>query len=278
MANDDGYGVPFGEPLLVEPLGVLENDTLDGDPAGENGATAELVSDVSHGTLVLSSDGSFTYTPGVSFDGLDAFTYQAVFGEITSQATVTLTACTGGPLLFACWREAAYLAKAAELGFSNFRELHESFEDDSVWGSARSPDTAPSVTSLGVEWRTNHPGPPALNEITTGSGAAQTGQWGVYDPDHGWATGSPAGCDIDVPPPECLYHDGFTGTRRAGLWALHGVGGFITGFIGATISTRKRTRGMAWRVSYPMTTCGFWMSASARATARFWLRKTMIRT
>jgi hypothetical protein len=64
VANDDGYGVPFGEPLLVEPLGVLENDTLDGgDPAGENGATAELVSDVSHGTLVLSSDGSFTYTP-----------------------------------------------------------------------------------------------------------------------------------------------------------------------------------------------------------------------
>ena len=194
------------------------------------------MSDVSHGTLVLNSNGSFTYTPGVGFDGLDAFSYRAVFGEITSQATVTLAACTGGPPLFACWREAAYLAKAAELGFSNFRELHEGFEDDSVWGGARSPDTAPSVTSLGIEWRTNHPGPPALNEITTGSGPARTGLWGVYDPDHGWATGSPAACDIDDPPPECLFHDGFTGTRPAGLWTLHGVGGFITGTIGANVA------------------------------------------
>jgi hypothetical protein len=230
LADDDEYGVPFAEPLMVEASGVLDNDTLDGEPAGENGATAELVSDVTYGTLTLNSDGSFSYAPGATFDGLDAFTYRAVFGAVASEATVTLTACAGGPPRFVCWKEAAYLTKAAELGYGILRE---GFEDDAVWGSARSPNTAPSVVSNTVQWTTNHP---ATNEITTGSGPARTGQWGVFDPEHGVATGTPAQCDIDVPPPECLYHDGFSGVRQAGLGALHGVGGYITGFTGANVA------------------------------------------
>ena len=64
---DDDYGIPFGQTLQVEALGVLENDTLDGEPAGENGALAELLSSTSSGTLIcpadlaleLCADGSF---------------------------------------------------------------------------------------------------------------------------------------------------------------------------------------------------------------------------
>ena len=36
---EDSYGIPLNEPLVVEALGVLENDTLD----GENGAVAVLI-------------------------------------------------------------------------------------------------------------------------------------------------------------------------------------------------------------------------------------------
>ena len=170
VANDDSYGVSIGEfgvgeTLVVETYGVLENDTLNGNNAGEEGATAALVSDVSHGTLNLFSDGSFDYTPNGTFDGIDSFTYDAVFETTTAEATVTLTACTGGPRIFTCWKEAAYLAMLpAQTRFT------EGFENDLVWGSVRSPSTAPSVTSYGITWTTNWP---ASNEITTGSGSCQ---------------------------------------------------------------------------------------------------------
>jgi hypothetical protein len=233
VANDDDYGVPFGEPLVVEPFGVLDNDTLDDEPAESPAVTTELVSDVNHGALVLNSDGSFTYTPGLTFVGSDAFTYRAVFAPFSQEATVTLTACTGGPQIFSCWQEASFVAKSIELGFSGFQE---GFEDDAAWGTARSPDTAPSISSMGILWETNHPDPPAGNEITTGSGPARTGQYGVWDAAHGYATGTTVQCDIDDPPPECLFHDGFTGTNELGARTLHGVGGFITGTTGANVA------------------------------------------
>lgn len=65
VAVDDVTSVPFGQALTVEAFGVLDNDTWNGEPAGENGASASLVSDVSHGALAMGPDGSFTYTPGL---------------------------------------------------------------------------------------------------------------------------------------------------------------------------------------------------------------------
>ncbi len=139
-AMDDAYGVPFGKPLLVEFPGVLDNDTLDGAPASTSGVTAELAIGPVHGTLECPSDpglslcpdGAFSYTPGTTFTGSDSFTYNAVFGTSNvAGATVTLSACTGGPTVYVCWSETAYLAKLAEFGYSLFRE---GFEDDAVWG------------------------------------------------------------------------------------------------------------------------------------------------
>lgn len=50
-----------------------------------------MVSDVSHGTLALNSDGTFTYTPNAGYVGTDSFTYTADDGLIVSNtATVTL--------------------------------------------------------------------------------------------------------------------------------------------------------------------------------------------
>ncbi len=231
-ANDDRYGIPFGQTLEVEPFGVLENDLLDGENAGESGATASLVTDVSHGALALNSDGSFTYQVGAGFDGTDEFVYRAEFGSVSDEATVILSACDGGPDIYTCWDENAFLAEIQALGYSTFQE---GFEDDAVWGHVRSPQSAPSVVSQGIEWRSNHPEPPASNPISTTSGPPHSGLWAIYDPNHGYATGTPWECDIDDPPEHCLYYDGFTGTRVPGHSTLHGVGGYLSGIYGANV-------------------------------------------
>jgi len=240
VAEDDAYGVPFGADLMVEAPGVLDNDSLNGMPAADGGVTAELASGAGEGVLSCPSnpgvelcpDGSFTYTPGAPFGGTDTFTYRAVAGAASALATVTLTACTGGPARVTCWKEAPFLARVQELGYDTFQE---GFEDVATWGGVRFPATAPSVASQGIVWQTNHPDPPASNEITTGSGAAVTGSWGVYDPHHGYATGTPAECDVDVPPPGCLFKDGWTGVSEAGpagQATLYAVGGYFTGSFG----------------------------------------------
>lgn len=225
---DDIYGVPQGDTLLVEAPGVLDNDTYNGEPAEDGGAVIDLpvTVDVSYGTLILNSDGSFSYSPGLDFPGTDSFTYQASVGMETSQAVVTISACDTGPTVFTCWMEAPYLAKLAELAIGT---IQEGFEDDAAWGPTRSPSTAPSVISLGIEWKTNHPDPPASNEIMTGGGPARTGLWGVFDPDHGYATGTSEECDINNPPTHCLYKDGLTGVRQVRENTLYGVGGYFDG-------------------------------------------------
>jgi hypothetical protein len=129
--------------------------------------------------------------------------------------------------------EAAYLAALASFGYSTFQE---GFENDAVWGSVRSSvlvtNSAPSITSMGNTWTSNHP---ATNNITTGGGPALTGQWGIYDPNHGHATGTVEQCDVDTPPANCFFHDGFTGTREAGADTLYGAGGWINGTFGGKI-------------------------------------------
>ncbi len=179
LAEDDVFEVPANEVLIVEAFGVLDNDTLDDEAAGENGATAELVVDAAAGTLALAPDGSLSYSPGPGFDGTDSFVYRAVFDAVSSQATVTLSACSAGPQVFTCWKEGAFLAKTAALGHPT---VSEGFEDDATWGQTRTPNTSIAVSSAGVVWRANDfdpthtaptlPPPPPPNELSTGSGAA----------------------------------------------------------------------------------------------------------
>jgi VCBS repeat-containing protein len=88
QAVDDAYGgIAEGGALNVPAAtGVMNNDTRTGS------TTAVLVTDVSHGTLTLYSDGSFDYTHDGSQNFNDSFTYKLVDGAAESApATVTLT-------------------------------------------------------------------------------------------------------------------------------------------------------------------------------------------
>jgi VCBS repeat-containing protein len=67
---------------------VLTNDAdIDGDTL-----SAQLVSNVSHGTLTLNPNGSFAYTPSRDFAGTDGFSYRAFDGALGSNpVSVTIT-------------------------------------------------------------------------------------------------------------------------------------------------------------------------------------------
>jgi len=91
VAGDDAYTTNENTQMSVTAPGVLDNDSdADGDEL-----TAELVGDVTHGTLNLNLDGSFTYDPALDFYGSDSFTYRAYGGgEYSNTATVTITVNT----------------------------------------------------------------------------------------------------------------------------------------------------------------------------------------
>ena len=94
VAGADSYSVQSGYTLSVpSKTGVLVNDT------GVGTLTAALVSNVAHGTLILSTNGSFSYTPTKGYTGLDGFSYTASNGYLTSEAaTVTLTVTSAPPV------------------------------------------------------------------------------------------------------------------------------------------------------------------------------------
>lgn len=87
VANVDAY-TTAEDVLLTASVSVLANDT---DPEDQL-LSAQLLTDVQHGTLTLNGNGTFTYQPSAGFHGNDTFTYRATDGALLSNtATVTIT-------------------------------------------------------------------------------------------------------------------------------------------------------------------------------------------
>ena len=92
VANPDNYAtdedIVLSTTLSVDDL-LLNDSDVDGDTLTVN--TTPIV-DVVNGTLVLGTDGTFTYTPNADFHGGDSFTYEISDGNgETAQATVNIT-------------------------------------------------------------------------------------------------------------------------------------------------------------------------------------------
>ena len=97
QALPDSFITDEDLPLIVPAPGILENDTDEDD----NPLTALLVSNPIHGTLDFASDGAFTYTPDLDFNGSDNFTYRATDGMVVSNmttVTITVTSINDAPL------------------------------------------------------------------------------------------------------------------------------------------------------------------------------------
>ncbi len=94
VATADTAVTAFGATLAVQAAGVLANDL---DPDGD-ALSAELVTDVANGTLVLGSDGSYTYVPDAGFAGTDAFVYRALDATGLTSDPVAVTIAVGDTL------------------------------------------------------------------------------------------------------------------------------------------------------------------------------------
>lgn len=82
-ANADTYAAISGSSLTIAGPGVLHNDS---DPEGD-AIAAELYEGPQHGTLVLGSDGGFTYQSDAGYVGMDGFRYRATDGLSYSPET-----------------------------------------------------------------------------------------------------------------------------------------------------------------------------------------------
>jgi VCBS repeat-containing protein len=71
VANDDNYSTPEDVQLVVPAAGILAND-VDVD---NGGLAALLLSNATQGSLILNTNGSFSYTPNTNYSGTDSFTY-----------------------------------------------------------------------------------------------------------------------------------------------------------------------------------------------------------
>ena len=118
--------------------------------------------------------------------------------------------CVGGPTLYTCTDENAFLAKLSEVVACSV--VHEGFEDDAAWDSSRFPATQPSVESQGIIWMPNN----STGGISTGNGAARSGSYGAYAYPHGIVSGDAF----------ALQRDGVKG-YVSGTGMIFGVGGWI---------------------------------------------------
>lgn len=85
VASEDSITVKEDRTYDEPAPGILSND-CDPDSVPEP-LTADLIRDVSHGSLTLHADGSFEYTPERNFFGRDRFTYRPFDGEYYGSET-----------------------------------------------------------------------------------------------------------------------------------------------------------------------------------------------
>ena len=89
-SSDISFDLSF-EGRRPDIFGIIDND---GDVEGDVLSTNLLVPPVS-GEVKLNADGSFTYIPGLNFEGNDSFTYILSDGSLEDQATVSISVIPG---------------------------------------------------------------------------------------------------------------------------------------------------------------------------------------
>ena len=93
IAVDDAYSTPFQ--TVLNGTTVLVNDT---DPNGDPLTVSVIVQPLS-GTLVMSANGTFIYTPATGFSGVVSFTYTICDPSASCDtAVVTITVGNGTPI------------------------------------------------------------------------------------------------------------------------------------------------------------------------------------
>ncbi len=90
-AGDDSYTTATDQTLIVNPPGVLVNDS---DPEGDP-IQSVLTTGAANGSVTMITAGGFFYTPSSGFTGTDTFQYMATDG-LGFSAAATVTVVVGG--------------------------------------------------------------------------------------------------------------------------------------------------------------------------------------
>jgi len=96
IAVADSYTAYEDTELTVNAPGVLGNDS---DPNGDS-LSASLATGPAHGSVTVNSNGSFTYTSALNYNGADSFTYTVTDtcgGTATGTVNLTVTAVNDPP-------------------------------------------------------------------------------------------------------------------------------------------------------------------------------------
>ncbi len=177
------------------------------------GAMALLVSAHPRATVNQLEQALLAGAEDIGPDGPDDESGYGRLDIVKAEAALAAMVGTGAATVYT--NEGAYLSALA-----GQNTISEGFEDDVAWAAARIPATTASVASQGVTWTSNHPD----NGITTGFGAARTGNWGLYSLPHG---------DQTLTQPGDFITDGFAGSSSTPMTA---VGGWFVSTSGGNVA------------------------------------------
>jgi hypothetical protein len=143
-AGNDSYSTAEDLPLTLAAPGVLANDVdLDGTTV-----TAVLVSQAANGTVALSANGAFTYTPGSNFSGSDSFRYTANSNGVASAAatvSIVVTSVNDLPTLSDIPNQSiAQGGSTADIPFT-VGDVETAAANLSVSGSSSDPALIPTI-------------------------------------------------------------------------------------------------------------------------------------
>ena len=164
VATNNSYNVNEDTVLNISAPGILGNDSdVDGDSL-----TAVLVSTVSHGTLTLTNNGGFTYTPTTNYNGSDSFTYKASDGQTNSSVatvTITINPVNDAPMLNPVADQT--IDEKTALTFTNFASDVDSPPQTLTFSLVSAPTNAALNSASGVfTWTPTEAQGPGTNLIT----------------------------------------------------------------------------------------------------------------
>lgn len=146
IAVDDNFSTDQDTPINIGAAGLLGNDTdIDGDTLN-----VAQYTDPSNGTVVVNSDGSFSYMPDSGFTGTDSFTYQISDGSAASNiAIVTFDVIAPSTDIALYVYDIRFDSKR---GNKDWRAVFEIRSDSNFNGAADSGDNAIAGVAITVRF------------------------------------------------------------------------------------------------------------------------------
>jgi hypothetical protein len=198
QAADDNYETPQGTQLVVTAPGVLVNDSdpdatigtlargprrfLATDDALEVSPLSVGTFDTDNGSVDLSADGSFAYTPDESFAGEDTFTYTATDGILDSDPATVTVDVTAPPEAVPIHVTLTWGDGPSDLDLHVITPDSEADDGGDLWSGNPCHPSGDSTPCPAEDWGTldDSGGDPGLEEATIGPSDGESFFEGMY--------------------------------------------------------------------------------------------------